>query len=565
MCLLNKERIFVTLKKMAVNLSTMSTILYKLFLVLGFTLLALTGLFSQSYTHADSLKGTYSKERAWWDVLHYNLQVNVNSKDSSISGSNIISYKVVNKPVRLQLDLMRPMIIDSVIQNKRSCSFTQDGNAYFISLNSPQEINRTYELKVVFHGKPIAAKNAPWDGGVIWSKDKKGNPWISIACQGMAASVWFPNKDHMADEPDSASMAFTCEKNMVVVSNGKLKNIIVSDKGFTYYWQVKSPINNYNIIPYIGKYTNLRDTLNGVNGTLDLDYWVLDYNYSKMKAHFAQVKPMIRCFEDWFGPYPFYKDGYKLVEAPFLGMEHQSAIAYGNDFMQGYKGRDVSSTGWGLKWDFIIVHESGHEWFGNNISAKDVNDNWIHESFTSYAENLYVEYLFGKKAGSEYVIGTRASILNDKPIILDYNVNRGGSYDVYNKGANMLHTIRQLVNNDSLWKQMLRGLNKTFWHQTVTSKQIEDYMISFLKMDLQKVFNQYLRTKQLPVLDYKIKNGKLSYRWANCVGKFNMSVKIISSEGELLLQPKEKWQKLNFPDQNLTVDENYYILKKLIN
>jgi aminopeptidase N len=271
----------------------------------------------------------------------------------------------------------------------------------------------------------------------------------------------------------------------------------------------------------------------------------------------------LHCFEEWFGPYPFYSDGYKLVEAPFLGMEHQSAIAYGNDYAQGYMGRDLSLTGWGLKWDFIIVHESGHEWFGNNISAKDVNDNWIHESFTAYSENLYVEYMFGKKAGSEYVIGTRAAVLNDKPIIMDYNVNKGGSYDLYYKGANMLHTIRQIVNNDSLWKEMLRGLNKTFWHQTVTSKQIEDYMSAFLKMDLQPILNQYLRTKNVPVLEYQLDKGKLKYRWSSiCVKDFKMPVKILSAGNELVIKPTAKWQKLDYADAALTVDPNYYIKTK---
>ncbi|HRD37072.1 MAG TPA: M1 family aminopeptidase, partial [Bacteroidia bacterium] len=304
----------------------------------------------------------------------------------------------------------------------------------------------------------------------------------------------------------------------------------------------KNPINNYNIIPYIGKYVHFSDTIMGEKGELKLNYWVLDYNLEKAKQQFKQTKSMLHCFEYWFGPYPFYEDEYKLVEAPHLGMEHQSAVAYGNGYVNGYMGRDLSLTGWGLKWDFIIVHESGHEWFGNNISVKDVADNWVHEGFTAYSENLYTEYLFGKKAGAEYVIGTRKSVMNDKPVIGDYEVNNDGSGDKYYKASNMLHTIRYILNDDSIWRAFLRDINKTFYHQTVSTKQVEEFMISYLKLDLQKVFDQYLRTTQIPVLQYKLKKGKLSYRWANCVEGFNMPLRINTSKGSLMLKPTTQFQ-----------------------
>ena len=441
----------------------------------------------------------------------------------------------------------------------------QDGNAHFIYFSSAQPLNKIKTVTAYFHGKPRVAKMPPWDGGVIWSKDPKGNPWISIACQGMAAQVWFPNKDHMYDEADSCSMHFTCSKTLITVSNGRLTSIEMNaDETATYNWKVVNPINNYNIIPYIGKYVYLRDTINGENGPLDLSFWVLEDNYTRAKKQFTQAKSMLHCFEYWFGPYPFYEDGYKLVEAPFLGMEHQSAIAYGNDFQNGYQGRDLSLTGWGLKWDFIIVHESGHEWFGNSITAKDVADNWIHESFTAYSENLYTEYLFGKKAGAEYVIGTRKAVTNDKPVISDYNVNAGGSIDLYYKGANMLHAIRQITNNDSLWREMLRGINRTFWHQTVTTKQIEEYMAVYLKRDLQKIFDQYLRTTKIPVLEYRIKKNKLFYRWTNCVPGFNMPLKTTSRGKEIWLKPLEKWQIVQFEDTAFIPDPNFFISAKQV-
>jgi aminopeptidase N len=521
---------------------------------------------ANKYTHADTLKGTYSRQRAWWDALHYDLHVTFGIKDSSLTGHNRITYKVIEPYGVMQLDLMRPMVIDSVIENKRKCYWVTDGNAYFISLHQEQIRGELKEVTVYFHGKPHAAKMPPWDGGVIWSKDKKGNPWVSIACQGMAAQVWFPNKDHMLDEADSCTIHITCPKDLVTVSNGRLMHIDMGNENSTYHWKVSNPINNYNIIPYIGKYVYFKDTLNGEEGPLDLDFWVLEDNFSTAKKHFQQTKPMLRCFEYWFGPYPFYEDGYKLVEAPFLGMEHQSGIAYGNGYLNGYMGRDLSLTGWGLKWDFIIVHESGHEWFGNNISAQDVADDWIHESFTAYSENLYTEYLFGKQAGADYVIGTRKSISNDKPVIADYDVNAGGSIDIYYKGANMLHTIRHIVANDSLWRATLRGLNKTFWHQTVTTLQVEEYMKEILKRDLQKVFDQYLRTTQIPVFEYKIKKGKLQYRWTNCVKGFNMPMKVFSeNKQELNLKPTEKWQSLPYEGTSLMGDINFYVTVSAVN
>ncbi len=519
--------------------------------------------FSQKskYTHTDSIKGKITNQRAWWNVLHYDLHVAFSPSDSSIKGYNTISYKVVQSRSVLQLDLIAPMLLDSVIENDKRCSWINDGAAYFVKLNEIQDTAQIKNITAYFHGKPQLAKVPPWDGGVIWKKDKNSNPWISIACQGMAGSVWFPCKDHMYDEPDSTSLTIeNVPYGLMAVSNGKLKAVKENTgKSFSYQWVVSNPINNYNIIPYIGKYVQFNDTFIGEKGTLKLNYWVLDYNLEKAKNQFKQTKSMLRCFEYWFGPYPFYEDDYKLVEAPFLGMEHQSAIAYGNFYMNGYMGRDLSGTGWGLKWDFIIVHESGHEWFGNNISVKDVADNWVHEGFTAYSENLYTEFLFGKKAGAEYVIGTREDVLNDRPVIGDYDVNNDGSGDKYYKASNMLHTIRTIVNNDSLWRSFLRDINKTFYHQTVTTKQIEEYMISYLKLDLQKIFDQYLRTTQIPSLEYQLKKGKLKYRWTNCISGFNMQVEVMANGQSIILHPTTSFQETKLKASKLDVNTNYYV------
>lgn len=526
------------------------------------------------YTFEDTLKGSITGQRSWWDVLHYDIHVTFNALDSSISGSNKITYKVVSAyPYKLdkehenfssiQIDLLEPMKIDSVKQDGKKCEWAGRKDMVFVGFNTVQKINDKKEITIYYHGKPHVAKNAPWDGGVIWARDANKNPWISIACQGMAGSVWYPCKDHQSDEPDSSSLHVTAPQELICVSNGRLRSKKTNNDGTTTYnWAVVNPINNYNIIPYIGKYVNFKDTFNGKGGVLDLDYWVLEGNLEKAKNQFSQVKPMLRCFENWFGKYPFYEDGYKLVQSPFLGMEHQSGVAYGNNFVNGYMGRDLSGTGWGMKWDFIIIHESGHEWFGNNITVKDVADNWVHEGFTAYSENLFTESLYGKKAGAEYVIGTRKEIQNDEPIISDYNVNRDGSGDMYYKAANMLHSIRTIVNNDSLWKALLQNLNKTYWHQTVTTKQVEAMMITFLKKDLQKIFDQYLRTTQVPVLAYHLKGGKLNYRWRNCVKGFNMPLKIKDGDKEIWLQPTEKWQQLNYKKPELDIDANFYIGKE---
>jgi len=517
------------------------------------------------YTHADTLRGSNTDERAWWDVVHYDIHASFYVGDSSVSGCNVITYRVEKPGYLLQLDLREPMLIDSVVQNTKRCNWKRDGQAFVVTLAAPQLIGTFYTLQVYFRGKPQVAKLPPWDGGLVWTHDSKDNSWISIACQGIGASVWYPCKDQQYDEIDSASIHITAPENLVSVSNGRLRNKSTNGNGTaTYNWVVKNPINNYNIIPYIGKYVNFKDTFMGEAGILDLDFWVLEESLTKARQQFTQVKPMLRCFEKWFGPYPFYGDGYKLVEAPYLGMEHQSAVAYGNKFENGYKGRDLSLTGWGLKWDFIIIHESGHEWFANNITAKDVADNWIHEGFTTYSENLYTEFLFGKEAGSEYVIGTRNAVLNDKPVIGVYGVNVEGSGDMYYKGANMLHTIRYIVNNDSLWMALLRDMNKTFWHQTVTSRQVEEYMISYLKVDLQKMFDQYLRTTKIPVLEYKISKNTLHYRWANCVEGFYMPVDLIDRKATIRIYPSEEWKTSEYKSSELKVAPDFYIKIKKV-
>lgn len=383
---------------------------------------------------------------------------------------------------------------------------------------------------------------------------------MTVACQGLGASVWYPCKDHQSDEPEAgARLNITVADSLVAVGNGRLLQKTNNHNGTnTWYWEVKCPINNYNIVPYIGSYVNFTDTLMGKKGKLDLSYWVLDYNLDKAKTQFGRdVKRMLHAFEYWFGPYPFYEDSYKLVESPHLGMEHQSAIAYGNKYLNGYLGSDLSGTDWGLKWDYIIVHESGHEWFANNITTKDIADMWVHEGFTMYSEALFIEYYYGKKAANEYIAGLRRSISNDIPIIGKYGINQEGSGDMYNKGANLIHTIRQLINNDSIFHAILVGLNKVFYHQTTTSALVEAYISKQSGKDLSKIFDQYLRTTQIPELEFSVTNNTVTYKWKNCIKGFDMPVKL--SNGSWIY-PTEKAKTLPLSkSKNITPDNNFYI------
>ncbi|MDE1208186.1 M1 family metallopeptidase [Tenacibaculum larymnensis] len=526
-----------------------------------------TSLFSKSetFTRQDSLRGSITLERSWWDLTYYHLNVTVNPDKKFIKGKNTVQYKVLKPHQVLQIDLQPPLKITKAIQNNEELKVVSEGNAHFIQLKSPQKKGAINSVDVYYEGNPKEAIRAPWDGGFSWKKDSNGNHFVATSCQGLGASVWWPNKDHMYDEVDSMAISVRVPKNLMDVSNGRLRNIEQhNDNTTTYHWFVDNPINNYGVNVNIGDYVHFSEKYQGEDGELDMNYYVLRDNLKKAKKQFKDAPKMMKAFEHWFGKYPFYEDGFKLVEVPYLGMEHQSSVTYGNQYKNGYLGRDLSGTGWGLKFDFIIIHEAGHEWFANNITDKDIADMWIHESFTAYSENLFLDYYYGKKASAEYVIGTRSSIQNDKPIIGHYDVNNEGSGDMYYKGANMLHTIRQLVNDDEKWRQILRGLNADFYHKTVTTQEIEQYMIEKSGIDLSKVFDQYLRTVKIPEFEYTIKNKELKYRWNNVVEGFDMPLRINVNGKSILLTPTENWQTKTIKASSIKIDKNYYINSKSV-
>ena len=513
-------------------------------------------------SRADVLRGSITLERSWWDLAYYHLDVRVDPNAQTIFGTNTVEYRVLKPETVMQIDLQPPMDITRVTQDNTALPFRRDGNVFYITLQKEQETGALDRIVIAFGGVPKVSKKAPWDGGLSWEKDENGKDFIATANQGDGASLWWPCKDHPADEPEHMRMSVNVPGHLTDVSNGRLKGIDEHADGTrTFHWAVSNPINHYGVNLNIGDYVHFSEVYDGEEGPLDCDYWVLSYNLEKAKRQFKDVPRMLEAFEYWFGPYPFYEDSYKLVEVPYPGMEHQSSVTYGNGYANGFGGKDESDTGWGLKFDFIIIHESGHEWFANSISNADVAYMWIHEAFISYSENLFVEYHYGKEAGTEYVLGKRRRIGNRRPIEGRPGINRSGSGDMYTKGANMLHTLRQWLGNDKAWRAMLRGLNETFYHQTVTSAQIETYMADKAGLKLDAFFDQYVRDTRVPVLEYLSKDDGLHYRWTQTVKGFAMPIRASLDGDTVTLSPTMSWKTLKREKavEQFSLDPNYYV------
>ncbi len=504
------------------------------------------------YNRGDSLRGTLTPLRTDYDINYYHLDVKVDPDKRFISGSNHFHFTATQDFNRLQFDLFDNLKVEKVVYEGRELPFTREFHAVFIEFPRFIQQGKRDSFQVFYSGHPVQAKRAPWDGGFDFKKDSNGKHWIATACQGLGASVWWPNKDHQYDEVDSMLISIHVPKGLINVSNGRFRGSHDQADGYTRFdWFVSNPINNYNVAVNIGDYVHFADTFHGENGILDLDYWVLRENIAKAKPHFdANVKPMLQAFEHWFGPYPFYEDGYKLVETSHLGMEHQSAIAYGNRYQNGYLGRDMSRTGWGEHWDFIIIHETGHEWFGNNITAYDLADMWIHESFTNYSESLFIEQLFGKQAGQEYIFGNRRSIANKTPLIGVYHVNKEGSGDMYNKGGVLHNMIRTIIDDDEKWRQILRGLNEDYFHQQVHYEDIVNYISEHSGIPLEKVFEQYVKHPSLPKLEIASNaQGAVTLRWQADVDGFDMPIRVKNGD-----QPDAPFQFVYPTTEFVTID-----------
>ena len=543
-----------------------------IFLSLIFSLSAL----SQEFTYSDSLRGNLSEFRSCYDVYYYDLDITVDDYQQKIINSyNNIHIKALSDFQTIQIDLFENLKIHSIQFEHKKLEFQRIHNAVFI--NFPRIINENEKIsfKVLYSGKPRVAVNPPWDGGFSWEKDNNGNSWVGVSCQGLGASSWWPCKDHQSDEPDSMKITSTVRYPLQVISNGKKK----SDKTFfseelqskanKSSWYVSYPINNYNVTLCIGDYKYFNDIHINNFDTLELDYYVLKYNYNKARDHFQQVNPMLECFEKYFGPYPFYKDGYTLIETPYLGMEHQSAIAYGNNYLPGYNGNKQFIAG--LDFDYIIVHETGHEWWGNSITTNDIADMWIHEGFCTYSEVLYVECIYGYDIMLKYVNNQKRSVRNDKPIIGPYNVNKKGSNDMYQKGSLMLHTLRSLIDNDSLWFSIIKGISEEFKYKIVDGIEIINYINEKVDLDLYYFFKQYLNNADIPIFEYKIqKNGRgstLLYRW-NAINDFNMNIKVNIGQKDLWLSPDSEWKEYGLGNNDIKSfnvrDDLFYVNVKKI-
>ncbi len=519
---------------------------------------------SENISRQETLRGSVTPEREWWDLLHYNLKVEFLPETRRLKGSNTITFKTLKAGNRMQIDLQPPLAITKINHGASQLKFEREGNVYWVTFGKDITSGVEEKIEIFYEGVPVVSKNPPWSGGITWGRDDLGEHFIVTTCQGLGASIWWPNKDHGSDEPDRGmQISVTVPEQLVAVSNGRLKKTdhdAVAKKK-TFHWEVLNPINNYAVNVNIANYTHFSDDYRGKHGVLDVDYWVLPHQKEAAIRQFKEVARTLEAFEHWFGKYPFYEDSYKLVAVSYPGMEHQSSVTYGNWFRNGYLARDPCGCGVGFKFDFIIVHETAHEWFGNNISMKDAADMWIHEGFANYLENLFVEYHFGKKDAEDYVIGTRRGIRNDRPIIGTYGSNRQGSGDMYPKGGNMLHTIRHIVNDDAKWLSIMRGLNADFWHQTVTTEQIESYISRKAGVDLSKVFDQYLRTINIPLLRYRVNGKALSFGYERVVKGFDMPIRVTINGKETVLKPTEVKQTLEFPEEIKTfeVNRNFYV------
>ena len=493
------------------------------------------------FTHRDTLQGGLRVERTCFDVQRYDLNIKVDIDRRAIEGFNDITFKTVENTAKIQIDLFENLKVDSIIYNSKKLNFKRDEIATFIDFPLVLQKGNEYKIRFYYSGNPVVAKRAPWDGGFVFTKDGNGNPWVAVACQGFGASCWYPVKDSQSDEPDrGASIKVAVPNGLMNVSNGKLLGNEDLKNGFTRWdWEVKNPINTYDVTLNIGDYVHFGENYKG----LDLDFYVLRDNLEKAKTHFQEVHPMMDCFQSKFGEYPFKEDSYKLVETPYLGMEHQSAVAYGNRYFKGYMGSDLSGTGVGLLFDYITIHESGHEWFGNSITSRDIADMWIHEAFTMYSEVVYLECEFGYDKAMEYCQGVQNNIANDRPIIGSYGVNKEGSGDMYYKGANMLNTLRHVVGKDKWWA-ILKKYTETYRHQIIDTQTVIDFFNKESGMNLTSIFNQYLKYTSIPELEIRKSGEQFEMRWKTEEPNFEMPIDLIIRGKSVRVLGTNNWVKL---------------------
>ncbi len=490
----------------------------------------------RTYTRADVLRGAYGPYRANNDLLSYDLRIRVDPEQKFIKGRNTIRFRMLKDDSRIQLDLFANLKIDKIVEGSTELKHVREFNAVFVDFPQPLKKNSVHSIDFYYSGNPTETGRF---GGIAFRKDPAGRPWINTACQGIGASVWWPNKDQQRDEVENMRLSVEIPSSLVDVSNGRFQGKTDLGDGYTRYdWLIHYPINNYCVSLNIGNYVHFTDQVNGMT----LDFYCLPENVEKAKRQFVQAKSMIQCFEKFFGEYPFKKDGYKLIEVPYSGMEHQSAVTYGNRFANGYLERDWTGVGVSTKFDFIIIHESAHEWFGNSITAADTSDEWIHEGWGTYAECVYVEYMFGYADELKYVNGYKTKVRNREPIIAPAGVNATPPQDMYFKGALFLNTLRSVVDNDARWWKLVRDFYGRYKYKNIMTEDVVRFFNEKTGKNLTPIFDQYLRHTELPTLELRFQEGEVSYRWKADVKDFAMPVKVGKKNNWQIIQPTTEWK-----------------------
>ncbi len=516
-----------------------------------------------TFSFADTLIGSYNELRSNNDLLYYDLDVKLDIEDKYISGVNSIKFKMLKNDRKIQIDLHQRLQVDSIKIEDNILLFDRLHNSVLIEFPRTLRKENTYTIDFYYSGHPIETGRF---GGIVFEEDSLGNPWIYTACQGPGANVWWPNKDQQFDEPDSMLLSVTVPDTLIDISNGHLVKGVDLEDGYTkYVWKISYPINNYCVALNIADYVHFSDEHEGFS----IDYYVLPYHLEKAKDQFKQVVPMLECYEKYFGEYPFPKDGFKLVEVPYSGMEHQTAVSYGNGFINGYNGGDWTGVGISPRFDFIIIHESGHEWFGNIITAADDSDAWIHEGWTTYAEAVYVECMWGYEDALKYLNGYKDLMYNREPILCPTGVNHWPTRDMYFKGALFLNTLRSIINNDHLWWSMVYEFSYYFRGQNIYVTDVITFINQYFGFDLTKIFEQYMMFSEIPKLELKYNSESIDYRWSTNVDQFKMPILAGINDDYDFILPTNEWQSIALSIDEIdewNIDENkFYIDIEIFN
>ncbi len=491
-------------------------------------------------SRAQELRGAYGRLRSNNDLLSYHLDLRVDPSRKHLSGKNTIRFRMLEDDARIQIDLYENLDVDKILLDGKELDFGRELNAVFVSFPETLKAGETYEIEFHYSGSPAEQGRF---GGIKFSTDPEGRPWVNTACQGEGGSIWWPCKDQWRDEVESMDISISAPNGLQNVSNGRFQGKEDLGDGFTRWdYRVNYPINSYCVSLNIGAYEHFSEKF----GDLTLDYYVLPESLEDARRQFAQVKPMMEAFYHYFGEYPFPDDGYKLIHVPYSGMEHQSAVTYGNGFTNGYHNRDWTGVGVSTKFDFIIIHETGHEWFGNAVSASDVSDMWIHEGWTTYLECMYVEHVFGYDDALKYTNAYKRKIRNRRPIITQRGIHQTPPQDMYFKGALFLHTMRGVMDDDEKWWALVREVYDSFKFKNILTEDMVELFNQRYERDMTAVFDQYLRRADLPTLElaFDEEAGKVNYRWQATIEGFDMPIRVGDPEAWQTIEPTTEWQSM---------------------